>query len=192
LNSGLTPSDDSIRGKAREILGQEETAADDDLLLEKFKDLHRLSTAPVMQDGQGETMDFSELNEDDLLKKLDDELAANGLDTWSPIIPSTSASGLISSPLHHTPTSPLSSLAPLSNHSPKSGHTAQDIAGGDPIPGIGQNETTKQAVGIAREYAEMYRVHAATASPLRRKVSVMAARGRCPEGWDDEVGGACE
>jgi hypothetical protein len=185
LNAGNTPSDDEIRAKAKEILSADETAADDVLLLEKFKAIHGLSTAPGIEDIQTEQMDFTNLNEDDLLAKLDDELAASGLDTWSPTKVSPSTADLFSSSL---PRSPLS-FTPLSA---RSGHTALDIAGGEPVPGVKQSETTEQAIGIAREYAEIYRVHAATASPLRRRVSVKEARIRCPEGWDDEVGGSCE
>jgi hypothetical protein len=173
LNTGNTPSDHDIRVKAKEILGAEETAADDVLLLEKFKAIHGLSTAMDVQSVQPEQMDFTNLDKDDLLAKLDNELAASGLDTWSP------TKNLLSSSL---PSSPLS-FTPL--------HTAGDIAGGEPIPGVKQAETTRQAVGIAKDYAEMYRVHAATASPLRRKVSVKAARGSWPEGWERGEG-SCE
>ena len=37
--SGAMPSDEALRARAREILGQDATAADDDVLLGKFKDM---------------------------------------------------------------------------------------------------------------------------------------------------------
>nr|AGU10927.1 hypothetical protein [uncultured organism] len=161
MSAGMSPTDDQIRQKAREILNQEETAADDLSLLEKFKALHGLSdlTQPTPTD----PLDFSHLNEADLLHQLDDELAAT-----FPALPSPTN---FTSPVHHSPLS----------------FGASDIVGAETTPGF---ESTRQALGIAREYAEVYRVNAATASPLRRRVSVAAARGRCPEGW--ERGEDCE
>jgi hypothetical protein len=45
MASGGCPSDDTLRAKAREILGVEQTAADDVQLLEKFKALHGITTS---------------------------------------------------------------------------------------------------------------------------------------------------
>ncbi|EPE31211.1 Homeo [Glarea lozoyensis ATCC 20868] len=178
ISSGITPSDESIQQKAREILGQEETAADDMALLEKFKGLHGLFTSPTMPEFSSELLNFPSLNEDDFLQIFDEELAANGLDNWNspPTNAPSRSRNMMTSPMYH---SPLATI-PLANFS------AQGISG------VGQSDNKKAPVGMARDYAEMYRVNAATASPLRRKVSVMAARERCPEGWDDEVGGDCQ
>jgi hypothetical protein len=52
----------------------------------------------------------------------------------------------------------------------------EGIVGGEITPSVLQTEDTRQAMGIAREYAEMYRVSAATASPLRRRATERMAK----------------
>jgi hypothetical protein len=45
MAQGAIPTDEALRAKAREILSVNETAADDVLLLEKFKSLHNIPTS---------------------------------------------------------------------------------------------------------------------------------------------------
>ncbi|KAH6673536.1 hypothetical protein B0J14DRAFT_512100 [Halenospora varia] len=47
-------------------------------------------------------------------------------------------------------------------------------------PGWSERQQMKHAMGVAKEYADLYRVHAATASPLRRKASQVSARRAFP------------
>lgn len=154
---GTFPTDEEIRAKAREILGVEETAADDVHLLEKFKAIHgmNIQTSPHA----GST--FS--NEAELLAGLDNELAMSGgatdlstmamdFDMTSPTFPNTSTSSLVVPPMTSTAGSPSSYM------SSKKGYVLD-------------SEQTIEAMSIAKEYADLYRVHSATASPLRRKAS---------------------
>jgi len=136
---GVVPSDEELRAKARGILGVDTTAADDGALLEKFKDMHGLSSniSPSSQ--------FAQISEEQILAEFDAELDTMDL----------SPDGLTGLPLAGT-----------------DGMVGSEgIAGGEITPGILQEQETTRAMGIAREYAEVYRVSAATASPLRRKAT---------------------
>lgn len=150
---GVFPSDEEIRAKAREILGVEETAADNDHLLEKFKAIHGRNTQTTSHTGST----FS--SEADLLAGLDNELAmSTDLSTmamdFDMSFPSTSPSSL-SAP-------PLTSTAPDYTASGKTGY-------------VRDSQQTIEAMSIAREYADLYRVHSTTASPLQRKASMKLA-----------------
>jgi len=118
MAKGVPPTDEDLKAQARVILGTETTAAEDKLLLEKFKAMHGL-------DGQ-----IPEISEEQILAELDAELGTMDF---------TQALG--------------------------------EIPGGEITPGMLQVEQTQLAMGVAKEYADMYRVQAATASPLRRRAS---------------------
>ncbi|KAG9236779.1 hypothetical protein BJ875DRAFT_455420 [Amylocarpus encephaloides] len=138
---GSPVSDEAIRGRARELMGVEETAADDIHLLEKFKAMHGLLNSQTTTTSSLLPIDaFS--SEADFLAEFDHELAMGSMD------------------LDTTPPS------------------AENIAGGEIMNGAMQRETTIQATGIGREYADLYRVNAATSSPLRREASVGMAKRR--------------
>lgn len=152
---GIFPSDEEIRAKAREILGVQETAADDVHLLEKFKAIHGINTQTTSHAGST----FS--NEAELLAGLDSELAMSGgatnlstmamnFDMTSTTFPNTSSPSLAAPPLTSTSSS--------SYTSSKKGYVLD-------------SQQTIEAMNTAKEYADLYRVHSATASPLRRKAS---------------------
>ncbi|CAG8960757.1 hypothetical protein HYFRA_00002294 [Hymenoscyphus fraxineus] len=71
---GIFPTDEDLKAKAREILGAQETAADDVHLLEKFKAIHAMNTNSQSVTHAGSS--FS--NEAELLAGLDNELAMSG------------------------------------------------------------------------------------------------------------------
>jgi hypothetical protein len=141
---GVTPSDDALRAKAREILGVERTSADEPALLQKFKVMVGIgrnvsplaSSMPPIDDA--------------LLAEFDDEIGnmdLSGIEmpgSISPILDSIPAEvDAITPPIHNT--------SPRSPHSPSKGP------------------------GLAQDYAELYRVSAATASPLRRSATAKMA-----------------
>jgi hypothetical protein len=79
------PSDDALRAKAREILGVENTAADDTQLLEKFKAMHGITTTTSHL---GDAMPSFD---DQMLAEFDHELGSmdlSGLEMPTSSIPS--------------------------------------------------------------------------------------------------------
>jgi hypothetical protein len=146
---GHAPSDDELKAQARVILGVDTTAAEDKPLLEKFKAMHGLTSSSSPLSNAAPATQLSDLNEEQILAEFDAEL--NTMDL-SP-----------------------DSLGGLPEVSEMEG-IAGGIVGGEITPGVLQTEDTRQAMGIAREYAEMYRVSAATASPLRRRATERSAK----------------
>lgn len=85
LAVGVVPSDDTLRAKARDILGVEQTAADDLPVLEKFKALHGIPFAepygnclPALDDAMLAEFDKEIQNMD--LSGLDMTTALSGVD----------------------------------------------------------------------------------------------------------------
>lgn len=137
---GLEPNDDALRAQAQVILGTEETAADDVLLLSKFKSMHNIS--PVSPTTQ-------QHSEQQILAEFDVELS--GMDFSTEGANFSAEEGLEFSGLGV--------------------EMEMDIPGGEITPGTTQVEDTQLAVGVAREYADLFRVQAATASTLGRRAA---------------------
>lgn len=139
MAAGRCPSDDALRAKAREIMNIEETSADDAELLQKFKEMHNITP------NTAHLGDSMPIIDDALLAEFDHELNSMDLSTMD-------FSG--------------------SNHSNSSG-ASPDVT----LLGQAQSQGSKAGNGMPRskgdgpaiDYAELYRVHAATASPLRRE-----------------------
>ena len=185
LAAGHCPSDDELRAKARAILGMEQTAADDVELLRKFKALHGITSASIGH--LGDSMPLALMNDDSFLAEFDHELQGMDLSTVDfsgsnthSTSNSNSGSGSGSSgggspefflPQTHTQPQP----HPISNLSSQLQSQSHSIAPTQPT--IHQPTPRSKGDGPAIDYAELYRVHAATASPLRRRASAkMAAR----------------
>lgn len=161
LAAGHLPSDDELRAKARSVLGMEKTAADDVELLMKFKALHGITADCIGHLGDQIPMP---LIDDSLLAEFDHEL--NGMDL---------------SNMDFTVSGPGTGSNSNSN-SGSSGSSPEFFM--QQTQGQSQSQPQSQSQmprskgdGPAIDYAELYRVHAATASPLRRRASAkMAAR----------------
>jgi hypothetical protein len=61
IAQGYVPTDEQLRSQARAIVGAPVTSADDPMLLEKFKDIHRIARHPSYTSSpmQNSTMDFA-------------------------------------------------------------------------------------------------------------------------------------
>lgn len=187
LAAGHCPSDDELRAKARAILGMDQTAADDVELLRKFKALHGITSASIGH--LGDSMPLALMNDDSFLAEFDHELQGMDLSTVdfsgsNSHSNSNSNSGSSGSgspefflPQAQTQSQPISNLSSQlqsqsQSHSPSSAHPQSHSQ-----PTIHQPTPRSKSDGPAIDYAELYRVHAATASPLRRRASAkMAAR----------------
>jgi len=147
LANGRLPSDDWLRAKAREILGVEQTAADEVALLKKFKSLHGIGEndnisasasahnlpLPGSGSGSGSGSGYSlpDFSDDAMLAEFDLELGTMDL-----------SSDFSTAGLHPS----LETLI-------------------DPMMQVDMHHTGTQS------YADFHRVHAATASPLQRRAS---------------------
>ena len=166
---GITPSDAQLRARAREILGVEKTAADEQDLLEKFKALHGLPPSPSYSPTSsigGPMPDFTLPNFTDdisMLAPFDMDLGAIDFTT-------------------NFSTGTFSNIPAVSGSS--SGHVSPSMSFGmDDFNMVEMEETigieglgTRDKMGpispmVELAYADVHRVHAATASPLRRKAS---------------------
>ena len=174
--SGVVPSDVSLRAKAKEILGVQETAADDAQLLEKFKSLYGISTSPsslldlspasaqltpnyTSDTTTGPMQDYrlpNFTNDVSMLAQFDLEMGAMDLTTdfgtgLSEVLPADLGIGM-------------------------DGFDNEEMSGMDTVGEL--NGTSSQGMDSAamQDYAELYRVHAATASPLRRRASEKLAQ----------------
>ena len=116
-SKGTFPSDEALKSKAREILRTDETAADDAVVLDKFKALHGIRTYHV--GAEFPTLDHG------ILEQFDHELEGMDFST-------------------------------------------------DQLADIDVDKSTNDDVNYV-EYANLFRVHTATASPLRRRVSLANA-----------------
>ncbi|KAL2060825.1 hypothetical protein VTL71DRAFT_8877 [Oculimacula yallundae] len=189
LAAGHCPSDEEIRAKAREVLGMEQTAADDVELLRKFKAMHGLTSSSIGH--LGDQVPTQMLGDDELLAEFDHELQGMDLSTMDftisgpgSISAANSTSNSNSSSGHASPELFLHQSQP---HSHSHSHTQSQAPSQaySPLPTqtqpLIQTHTSQQhrskGDGPAPDFAELYRVHAATASPLRRRASAkMAAR----------------
>jgi len=157
MGKGVVPSDGALKAKAKEILGLETTAADDAELFEKFKSLHGLpSSSPSSSNSN--TTPTAQLEQElasidsAMLADFDQELG--NMDLSGLELPGTDVDHMdLSMDPQPTPTN--------------SNAQASEVKG---------KGTMKE--GLAADYAEMYRVQAATASPLRRKASERMAEAR--------------
>lgn len=144
MAKGNAPSDESLRAKAREILGVEKTSADDVELLEKFKAMHGLSYLTTQPSASDSIPTFDNA----MLAEFDQELGIGDMDL----------SGL---------EMPVESISPLRSFG--SLHSAP------------QKKFPLETGEVLHDFAELHRVEAATASPLRRRASEkMAAQAGFP------------
>ncbi|TVY18281.1 Homeobox protein 4 [Lachnellula arida] len=142
MTEGNVPSDEELKAEARLILGTEQTAADDPLLLEKFKALHGIVT---------------DYNLRDVLAQFDAELEM-GMDFSSAEMTDVGLG--------------------IGGGGGVGGEIAAQIPGGEITPGMRQEEQTQLAMGVAKEYADLYRVQTTTASPLRRRATENMAESK--------------
>jgi len=186
IATGILPTDDQLRAKAREVLGVDKTAADDNDLLEKFKASRGIPT-------QGSTVGTHQpkLNDEaNMLAFFDQELSSMDLSSFS-----TGDSMNVS---------PTNDMAELNNSPQLEDFQFDDIlsyqAGGmetfndelgqledfsfitHPTPSF-PNSHGKMTTNLATEdisYADVHRVMGATASPLRRRASEKLAQNIGP------------
>ncbi len=154
------PSDESLRAKAREIMNMDQTSADDPELLQKFKEMHNI-TANTTHLG-----DSLPIIDDALLAEFDHELNTMDLSLTTVDFAGSSYSNSTSNS-NSSGSSPDLSLL---DKTPEQGKGSK---------GTGTQVQRSKGDGPAFDYAELYRVHAATASPLRRRASANATHGRC-------------
>ena len=173
IAKGVVPTDEQLRAKAKEILGVQDTAADDMQLLGKFKSLHGIGgdianlidpspasnsnnlTPNVDMSGGGPMPDYALPNFTDdvsMLAEFDMELGA--MDLTTDFGTGTGAGLDIGMDLSGV------DVGQQSSQADGVGSVGMRMGGG-----MGMNDEAMQ------DYAELYRVHAATASPLRRKAS---------------------
>jgi len=165
ITNGVIPTDDELRAKAREILGIEKTAADEPNLLEKFKAMHGFGQGA---EAGGPLMDYSLPNftgDVSMLSGFDLDIGAMDLSTE------------FSAPcITHPPID--ASIDPLLDCSmnlrfdlnPQQQDQNQLRGIGTEL-GMNIGEITEDSLGDLHDYSDAYRVHAATASPLRRCAS---------------------
>lgn len=144
LARGVTPSDEALRAKARDVLGVDRTSADEPGLLQKFKVMVGIGRHVSPLANSMPPID------DALLAEFDDEIG--NMDLSGIEMP-----GSISPILDTIPAEVDAITPPMNNTSPRSSHSSS------------------KGPGIAPDYAELYRVSAATASPLRRHTSTKMA-----------------
>ena len=174
MATGILPTDEQLRAKAREVLGVEKTAADDDQLLEKLKAMHGIS--PVSNAGPIENFNLPNFTDEvSMLASFDQELgifstsAETGhiLDmgdfTFDRITPKSQPdiSGInFGDELGQLPNT--FATAARKSHSPLANAKSPDTSIMDGIDREKMNDLS---------YADVHRVQAATASPLRRRAS---------------------
>jgi hypothetical protein len=161
MGKGVVPSDEALKAKAKEILGLETTAADDAELLEKFKSLHGIPSSSPSSSNTN-TIPTAQLEQElasidsAMLADFDQELG--NMDLSGLELPGT---GVDHMDLLMDPQPPLTNSK------------AQASGSSEGVQGKGLMKE-----GVAPDYVEMYRVQAATASPLRRKASEKMAEAR--------------
>jgi len=173
LAAGHLPSDDELKAKSREILGMEKTAADDVELLMKFKALHDIT--PDCIGHIGDQLPLA-LIDDSLLAEFDHELSGMDLSTMD-FTESGLASGAHSNSNSGSSGESPEFLMPHTQSQSQSPSQPQAHPQAHPQVQTSTQMPRSKGDGPAIDYAELYRVHAATASPLRRRASAkMAAR----------------
>jgi hypothetical protein len=175
---GHTSSDEQLRGMARQILGVERTAADDQNLLEKFKALHGLSPSleHTIYAPSGPLPDYTLPNftpEVNMLADFDPDLGP--IDFGTDFSSSTYSNNLLGFDDLAAANSTLEGL--------DSGMGGMEETNG--IEGLGTRDRVGRISPILESsYADNHRVLASTASPLQRRASVHLAHSagqRLPE-----------
>jgi hypothetical protein len=157
MGKGVVPSDEALKEKAKEILGLETTAAEDAELLEKFKSLHGIPSSTSASNSNTNTTPTSQLEQE--LASIDNAILADfdqelgNMDLSGLELPSTGADNMDLL---------MDAQLPLTNSNAHASSVSERL-----MKGV-----------VAPDYAEMYRVQAATASPLRRKASERMAEAR--------------
>jgi hypothetical protein len=181
LAKGDVPSDEQLRAKAREILGVQETAADDAQLLDKFKALHAIGSGPTNPvDVRQSSVNLSSIPNsctDIPVGPISDYALPNFTDDVSMLANFDMELGAIDLTTDFgTGTVPVSSGMDLAMDMDLSGvDVGQQSMGKGAGKGIGS--PTGMQIGevmgdeALHDYSELYKVHAATASPLRRRAS---------------------
>ncbi|CZT09982.1 related to monocarboxylate transporter 4 [Rhynchosporium agropyri] len=181
LAAGHCPSDEEIRAKAREVLGMEETAADDVELLRKFKAMHGLSSSSIGYLGHQVPGMGMIGSDEELLAEFDHELTGMDFSTMDFTISGPASGTASASKSGSTLSSGGASPDFFIHHPQPQSHRHSDHQARPPVSDHIQKQPLAQSrskgAGPAPDYAELYHVHAATASPLRRRASTrMAAR----------------
>jgi len=157
---GSFPTDDALKARARDILGVEHTSAEDTQLLAKFKAMHGYG------EGTPHPAEWMSLfpGDEQFLADFDNELS--NMDLSNVDIPSMSSS----LDIMDVQGARMLTHAPVSNSPPQISLLSQSLASRSHILGDGYKPPSK-GPGMAPDFAEMAKVHAATASPLRRRAS---------------------
>ncbi|KAH8597194.1 hypothetical protein B0O99DRAFT_540804 [Bisporella sp. PMI_857] len=182
MATGVLPTDDELRAKAREVLGVEHTAADDVQLLEKFKALQGIST----QNPTGPVEDYTLpnfTNDVNMLNAFDENLGTMDISSFplgnmSATETASCAPDFQSFEFGNLSTS-ISPITPINMELEAADNFSSAKAS---CPQIG--DTHSMSVGRSMEiddaelsYADFHRVQSATASPLRRRASERLASG---------------
>jgi len=172
---GAPPTDDQLRARAREVLGVDKTAADDTLLLEKFKALHGMPNQ-IFANANGQLEDFRlpDFNEEaSMLAVFDQELNSMDLSSFS-----------TGGAMNVSPTNNMAgpNVSPQLEDFFFDDLQLQEMEGIDTFgDGPGKMDSFSSITPpIEREtdevsYADIHRVMGATASPLRRHASLRRA-----------------
>ncbi|CZT01132.1 related to monocarboxylate transporter 4 [Rhynchosporium graminicola] len=162
-------------------IGDGRTAADDVELLRKFKAMHGLSSSSIGYLGHQVPGMGMIGSDEELLAEFDHELTGMDFSTMDFTI-SRPASGTASA-LNSGSTLSSGGASPdfFIHHPQPQSHRHSDHQARPPVSDHIQKQPLAQSrskgAGPAPDYAELYHVHAATASPLRRRSSTrMAAR----------------
>ena len=142
IAKGLVPTDEALKARAREILGVQSTAADDVQLLEKFKAMHGIASTGGAVGG-----------------------AIGGPAASTEIMGSTNLS-MAPTPEFQPPVFDESMLAEFEQELSNMDFSTTSAPLTDSLMA-----DTEAQIGSLQEYTDLYRVSAATASPLRRKAS---------------------
>ena len=186
MATGVLPTDDQLRAKAREVLGVPKTAADDTELLEKFKALHGMSTQ-IPTSGPLENFPLPNFNDEvDMLTVFDQELSAMDFSSFS------NGDAMNTSPTSDTTNhniSPQLEDFQFDDFQPQQMEGVASFDGGlgqledfsfinqltSPSPDSDNKIMTNAATDDV-SYADIHRVMGATASPLRRRASANRAQ----------------
>lgn len=190
MANGSFPADDVLRSKAREILGLQQTSADDPHLLEKFKAMHGFATTSTPSH-LGDSIPQLAMTDHELLAQFDEELDGMDLTNVDLELPSMSLSSSldlmdVQSPAVYHHSSGSSNQFSQSSHSmsaspPGVSLLSQGLAAassGMTNSGVPFNSSTSTFHHQHTLSPGMTSRVSATASPLRRRASARwAAKG---------------
>ena len=188
LAVGVVPSDDELRAKAREILGVEHTAADEAHLLEKFKSLHGISSPRCWSmEGSGAGLgggtdipggnaggrlpnfDLPNFTSDEMDMMASFDMELGGMDLSPDTLNlSTDFSDSLADAFGGSGEMQIDGVGPLDWSPPAAGI----------VVGNGNGTGGEHNEDRFLSYADTHRVHAATASPLRRSASERLATSK--------------